>query len=60
MKSLGKMLQVIALIILPLAILMELNGSPGRDRPVADMLVMMGFGIACFGIGRLVEGYAAQ
>ena len=58
MKSLGRNLQLLALFILPVAVVLEMSGVLGRDRGVADMLLMMGFGIACFGIGRIMEGYA--
>ena len=58
MKSLGRALQFFALVLLPLAMLMELSGALGRSAGVADMLKLLGFGIACFGIGRIIEGYA--
>ncbi len=60
MQSFGKSLQFLALVLLPLAVMMEMSGTLGRDRGVADMLVMMLFGTACFGIGRIVEGYAKR
>ena len=60
MASFGKLLQFVALAILPLALVLELNGSLGRERGLADMLLLTLFGIACFGVGRIVEGYAKQ
>lgn len=59
MKAFGKLLQVIALTLLPLSIVMELTGGLGRSFGVADMLVMLVFGIAAFCVGRVVEGYAS-
>lgn len=60
MQSFGKSLQFFALVLLPLAVMMEMTGALGRDRGVADMLVMMVFGVACFGVGRIMEGYAKR
>ena len=58
MRSFGRSLQFFALVLLPLAMLLELSGSLGRGRGIADMLLLLGLGISCFGIGRIVEGYA--
>jgi hypothetical protein len=59
MKLLGKTLQLVGLVLLPLAMMLELTGLLGRESGVADMLVMLAFGAAAFVLGRLVEGYAA-
>ena len=58
MKAFGKMLQVLALVILPVAILMELTGGLGRHFGLSDLLLALAFGMACFMLGRYVEGYA--
>ena len=60
MRSLGRSLQFFALVFLPLAMLLEISNSLGRDSGVADLLLLLGFGIACFGIGRIVETYAGR
>lgn len=60
MKSFGRSLQFFALTLLPLAVLMELSGALGREHSVSDMLVMLLFGTAAFGIGRIVESYASR
>ncbi len=59
MKSLGRTMQVLGMIILPIGMLMELSGEFGQNIIVGvnDMLVMMCFGIALFGFGRVLEGY---
>lgn len=57
MKSLGKALQVVGLVLLPLACMMEWQGSLGRGA-VAYMLLMMVAGVIAFVLGRFVEGYA--
>lgn len=60
MKSFGKLLQVMALILLPLSMFMEMTGGLGRRFGVSDMVVMLVFGIAAFCVGRFVEGYARE
>jgi hypothetical protein len=57
MKSLGKLLQVGGLVLLPVAMLMELTGMLG-DRALTQMLLMLVVGAAAFILGRLIEGYA--
>lgn len=58
MKSLGKGLQIVGLVLLPLACMMEMQfGSLGRSS-VATMLLMMIGGLIAFVLGRFVEGYA--
>jgi hypothetical protein len=59
MKSLGKALQLVGLVLLPVAMLLELSGALGRESGVADMLLMLVFGAAAFAVGRFLEGYAA-
>lgn len=57
LRSLGRLLQIGGLILLPVAMLMELSGQLGR-RGVAELLIMLLAGAAAFGLGRLLEGYA--
>ena len=56
MKSLGKLLQVGGLVVLPVAMLMELTGMLG-DRALTQMLLMLVVGAVAFILGRLIEGY---
>lgn len=58
MRSIGKMLQVIGLVLLPVACLLEISGGLGRTSGLAAMLVLMVFGALAFVLGRFVEGYA--
>ena len=59
MKSLGKGLQVLGLILLPLACMLEISsGSIGRSSGLATMLLMMVVGVGAFVLGRFLEGYA--
>lgn len=61
MRSLGRALQMFAMILLPLGMVLELTGNLDQRRfGVSDLLVVMGFGIACFGIGRVFEGYGSK
>jgi hypothetical protein len=60
MKSVGKTLQLVGLVLLPVAMLLELSGALGRESGVADMLLMLVFGAAAFALGRFIEGYAAR
>ena len=53
MYTLGRMLQVLALVILPVGLF-----SLG-DQPVY-LFASLGFGVAMFMIGRYLEGYAAR
>lgn len=55
MRAIGKLFQFIALVLLPLAMLMQLNGR----MDLRQMLMAMVFGCAAFYLGRILEGYAA-
>ena len=57
MKSVGRIMQIGGLILLPLAMFMELSGQLGR-RGVAELLLMLVTGAAAFALGRFIEGYA--
>jgi hypothetical protein len=61
MRSLGKMMQILGLILLPASMLMELTRelrAPVGLSSVSAMLLLMVFGAALFGLGRIIEGYA--
>ena len=58
MRAIGKLLQLGGLVLLPVAIVLELTGSLNRDRGVADMVIMMIFGLSAFYLGRFIEGYS--
>ncbi len=55
----GRGLQVLGLVILPVGIILELLGKLGR-RGLAELLLIMIFGFAAFHLGRYIEGYARQ
>lgn len=57
MRTLAKFMQLFGLTILPLGVMMQLSGVLGRDRGVADMLIMMLVGAASFYLGWVMEGY---
>ena len=54
MRAIGRTAQMIGLTLPALAVVLELNGAI-TARP---MLVMLLFSVACFWLGRLVEGYS--
>lgn len=58
MRTFGRLLQQSALVILPLAMLMELTDALGRDVGVSDMVIMLVFGVLIFVLGRTLEGVA--
>jgi hypothetical protein len=60
MRTLGKLMQIAGLAILPVAMLMQLTSglrAPTAGVTVSVMLLMMVGGVAIFGLGRIVEGY---
>jgi len=60
MAALGRLFQILALVLLPLSMLMELTHFLGRPFGVSDMVIMLGFGVALFSIGRIMEGYGQR
>ena len=58
MRTFGRLLQLIALITLPIAMLLELTDALGRSFGLSQLLVALIFGILAFLLGRLLEGYA--
>ncbi len=55
MRGVGHNLQLLALAILPLAIVLQLGSSISQGQ----MLTIMVAGVCLFGIGRILEGYGA-
>jgi hypothetical protein len=56
MRSLGRMLQIVGLVIPPLIIVMQLSDAIKSSQ----MLVMLVGCVCIFGIGRILEGYGRQ
>ncbi len=54
MRTFGRLLQRIALVLPPLSIVLQLADK----LPLGSMLVMLIAAVAMFYIGRLVEGFA--
>jgi|EndMetStandDraft_3_1072993.scaffolds.fasta_scaffold674348_1 hypothetical protein len=61
MRSIGKFLQVLGLVLLPFGMMMQLTAGvrapTGGGFTVSAMLLIMVLGAAAFGLGRIVEGY---
>ena len=61
-RSLGKLMQVAGLVILPIAMVMQLTDglrAPVGGFTVSTMLILMVAGVALFVLGRVGEGYGA-
>ncbi len=55
MRPLGRNLQIVGLVVLPLSIVLELAGSISQGQ----MLAMLLASVCLFGIGRITEGYGS-
>ena len=60
MRTFGKILQLVGLIMLPVACLAQLSDGLGRHFGVSDMVLWSVFGIAAFVLGRYIEGYSTH
>jgi hypothetical protein len=62
-RTLGKLMQVAGLVILPIAMVMQLTDgirAPVGGFTVSSMLLLMIGGVAMFSLGRIVEGYGGS
>lgn len=60
MRTLGRLLQLAALVALPVAMFLELSGALGRSFGLSQLLVALIFGIVAFLLGRMLEGYGSR
>jgi hypothetical protein len=61
LRSFGKFLQLLALIILPVAMVIQLTREMRATTEVTNlsvMLIFLVFGAVMFALGRVIEGYA--
>lgn len=58
MRTIGRLLQYVGLIALPVAVLLELSKLLGRSFGLSQMLIMLVFGFSAFQVGRYLEGFA--
>ena len=58
MKSIGRLMQIAALVCLPLSMILEMTGALGRAFGLNEMLIMLVFGVLLFAAGRMIEGHA--
>ena len=61
LRSFGKSLQLTALVILPVAMVIQLSREMRATTGATNlsvMLIFMVIGAALFGLGRIIEGYA--
>jgi len=60
MRAIGKGLQILGLVMLPAAMLLELTKSFGHSFGLKEMLLMLLLCFAAFYLGRYLEGYAQR
>ena len=61
MRALGRLLQFVGLMALPLALVLSMMPSGRGDEKLLSIgqeLMALAFGAAVFWVGRLLEGYA--
>jgi uncharacterized membrane protein YczE len=61
LRSFGKFLQLLALVILPVAMVIQLTREMRATTEATNlsvMLIFLVFGAVMFGLGRIIEGYA--
>lgn len=61
LRSFGKFLQLLALVILPIAMVIQLAREMRATTEVTNlsvMLIFLVFGAVMFALGRVIEGYA--
>jgi hypothetical protein len=62
--TLGKLLQVAGLVLLPFSMMMQITGGvrapTGGGFAVSAMLLLMVFGVVLFSAGRILEGYGRR
>ena len=60
MRTAGKLLQVLGLVLLPVACMAQLTDGLTRHFGLSDMVLWSVFGISAFVLGRYIEGFAAS
>jgi hypothetical protein len=60
MRTFGKLLQIVGLILLPVACLAQLSDGLARHFGVSDMVLWSVFGIGAFVLGRYIEGFSTH
>ena len=59
MRHVGRGLQILGLVVLPLSMVLELTNHLGRFY-VSNMVTMLVFGAAAFTLGWFIESYARR
>ncbi len=60
MKSLAKTMQIAGLTMLPLACYLEMTVNLPRRLPIAQMVIMVVFGVCLFALGRYLDCLATR
>jgi len=50
-------MQMVALVLLPMGMLLEISGSLGQLFGVSHLVYMLAFGVVLFCLGRILDGY---
>jgi hypothetical protein len=58
MRKLGRALQLLGLIALPVGCFLELSGGLGQSFGLSQLVFTLTFGVIAFVLGRYLEGYA--
>ncbi len=56
LSLIGKSLQILGLLLLPLAMAMQLTDSLGRRFYLSHMVIMAAFGVVAFTVGWILRG----
>ncbi|HEY2881415.1 MAG TPA: hypothetical protein VGJ15_03255 [Pirellulales bacterium] len=56
MSTIGRLLQIAGLVLLPVSMILEFQSAIGAGQ----MLLFLVSGVSAFYIGRILEGYAKQ
>jgi hypothetical protein len=58
MRAIGRGLQLVGLIALPVGCFLELTGGLGLTFGLSQLIFTLSFGVIAFVLGRYLEGYA--
>ena len=60
MRALGRFLQLVGFVALPLGMVLEMSKALGRAFGLSQMIWMLLFGVIAFYLGRMIEGIANE
>jgi hypothetical protein len=60
MRIVGRRLQQLGLLIPPISVVVQLIANSRGQTSVSPMLLLLGFAVCVFMIGRIIEGYGQR